>query len=263
MALSIPIAIWTIPIFDVLMAILRRKLTGRSIYATDRGHIHHVFQQHGFSHRKILFVIATLCLITCTGAFVGLYRHNEWVAYGSTVVVLLILVISRSFGHAELKLLIGRTRSFASSLIPSMRNANDAQQGRQVCARIQGTREWDELWRSLVEYACRFEFTRIRLNVNIPQLHEEFHADWQMQREGNEDAWWSTSLPICVNGVLQARLMIAGLRKDQFDCQTLSDLVEGLKPFETQMIDLIEDAMAQLSSAAKVPEPQVIQEVVA
>ena len=35
--LSVPTAILAIPIFDVSMAIVRRRLTGRSIYTTDRG----------------------------------------------------------------------------------------------------------------------------------------------------------------------------------------------------------------------------------
>ena len=39
--LAAPLAVWTIPIFDSVAAILRRKLSGRSIYTTDRGHIHH------------------------------------------------------------------------------------------------------------------------------------------------------------------------------------------------------------------------------
>ena len=40
-ALAAPLAIWALPIFDSVAAIMRRKLTGRSIYATDRGHLHH------------------------------------------------------------------------------------------------------------------------------------------------------------------------------------------------------------------------------
>ena len=39
--LAAPLAVWSIPIFDSAIAILRRKLAGRSIYDTDRGHLHH------------------------------------------------------------------------------------------------------------------------------------------------------------------------------------------------------------------------------
>ncbi len=46
-ALIMPTAIWAIPIFDVAMAIIRRRLTGRSIYSTDRGHLHHCLTVRG------------------------------------------------------------------------------------------------------------------------------------------------------------------------------------------------------------------------
>jgi UDP-GlcNAc:undecaprenyl-phosphate GlcNAc-1-phosphate transferase len=48
-ALVAPIAIWAIPILDVVMAILRRRLTGRSIYIPDRGHLHHMLLKRGYS----------------------------------------------------------------------------------------------------------------------------------------------------------------------------------------------------------------------
>ena len=45
--LIMPTAIWAIPLFDVAMAVVRRKLTGRSIYETDRGHLHHCLERKG------------------------------------------------------------------------------------------------------------------------------------------------------------------------------------------------------------------------
>src|SRR5205807_6415533 len=41
-ALTAPAALLIIPILDTSAAIVRRKLTGRSIFTTDRGHLHHV-----------------------------------------------------------------------------------------------------------------------------------------------------------------------------------------------------------------------------
>ncbi len=41
-------AILIVPLFDSAMAIVRRKLTGRSIYTTDRAHLHHNIKERGF-----------------------------------------------------------------------------------------------------------------------------------------------------------------------------------------------------------------------
>src|SRR5205807_323940 len=48
-ALAVPAALLVIPIFDTSTAILRRTLTGRSIFTTDRGHLHHCLQGRGLS----------------------------------------------------------------------------------------------------------------------------------------------------------------------------------------------------------------------
>ena len=59
--LAAPLAVWTIPILDSAAAILRRKLTGRSIYATDRGHLHHRLLERLGSNSRVLVAVA-VCL---------------------------------------------------------------------------------------------------------------------------------------------------------------------------------------------------------
>src|SRR2546428_6188308 len=51
-ALAAPLAALTIPIFDTSAAIVRRKLTGRSVYTTDRAHLHHCLSRRGLSDRR-------------------------------------------------------------------------------------------------------------------------------------------------------------------------------------------------------------------
>src|SRR5262245_26371483 len=41
LVLATPVALLAIPILDTTAAIVRRKLTGRSVYTTDRCHLHH------------------------------------------------------------------------------------------------------------------------------------------------------------------------------------------------------------------------------
>src|SRR5262249_8496162 len=53
-ALVAPLATLAIPIIDTAAAIVRRKLTGRSTYTTDRGHLHHCLLSKGFSSRGVL-----------------------------------------------------------------------------------------------------------------------------------------------------------------------------------------------------------------
>lgn len=44
--LGIPVILLFIPVSDVFLAIIRRKLKGQSITAPDKGHLHHVLMEH-------------------------------------------------------------------------------------------------------------------------------------------------------------------------------------------------------------------------
>ena len=100
-ALALPMALLVIPILDTTAAIVRRKLTGRSIYCTDRAHLHHCLQGRGFSDRRVLLLVASLCLVTGLGALASLAANNEWLAVLSAGLVVGVLVTCRLFGHAD------------------------------------------------------------------------------------------------------------------------------------------------------------------
>ncbi len=115
-ALIMPTAIWAIPIFDVSMAIVRRKLTGRSIIHRPRGTCITVC-----SERAIRSLPASdccsLCAITGIGAVLAAALDNELIAVVAVFTAITLLVVTRSFGHAELRLLTARVRRFGTSMM--------------------------------------------------------------------------------------------------------------------------------------------------
>jgi UDP-GlcNAc:undecaprenyl-phosphate GlcNAc-1-phosphate transferase len=79
--LAAPLALWTIPIFDCSAAILRRKLTGKSIYSTDRGHIHHRLLERLGSNHLLLAVIGGIGLVCSAGAIGTVIFQSDWIAF--------------------------------------------------------------------------------------------------------------------------------------------------------------------------------------
>jgi UDP-GlcNAc:undecaprenyl-phosphate GlcNAc-1-phosphate transferase len=61
-ALLIPITVLMVPIIDTLAAIIRRVRKRTSIASPDKEHIHHKLLDLGFSEKKILAVIYSICL---------------------------------------------------------------------------------------------------------------------------------------------------------------------------------------------------------
>ena len=245
-ALAAPIAIWAIPILDVCMAIVRRKLTGRSIYSTDRGHLHHTLQRHGLGNSKIVLAIGVLCACTALGALISIPLHSEWVAYLTILLVVVVLVASRVFGHSEFTLLMRRGRHLLYSFAPSSqrRRATGALE-----TRLQGNHHWDELWETLTEFAERFNLSAVELNVHLPALHEDYHAKWQRREIPSEAEVWYSDIPLVADSVTVGRLRISGACHEESVCTWMGDLISGLKPFETHLLELVEDATALSDSA--------------
>src|ERR1043165_8636760 len=87
-SLAIPIAFLTIPLFDTAAAIIRRKLTGRSIFTTDRGHLHHCLLRLRCSPRYVLLCVACFCLTGVAGGLAGVLHQNDFIALVSSAAII-------------------------------------------------------------------------------------------------------------------------------------------------------------------------------
>ena len=78
----------SIPVTDVIAAVWRRLRDKRSIFSTDRAHIHHKLLNIGFSKRSALFYLLVLQFLICISVFVSLFLRND-----ETVFLLVITLI--------------------------------------------------------------------------------------------------------------------------------------------------------------------------
>ncbi|TWU33397.1 glycosyltransferase family 4 protein [Novipirellula artificiosorum] len=176
---SAPVAILAIPLFDSSAAILRRWLTGRSIYATDRAHLHHLLQSK-FGSRGMLVVVAALCLITTALSVVSTYYDLPWLAAIGVLFVLGLLVVTRSFGYAEFRLVASRVYNFSRSFSTPVAQCDTKKLQRRHL--LQGTGAWETIWEPLVEFARSHELASIKIDLNLAWIHEGYHASWQSVR---------------------------------------------------------------------------------
>lgn len=247
--LAAPLALFAVPIFDSLAAVLRRQLTGRSIYTTDRGHLHHCLLRRGLEHRVMLLFVATLCGITAVGAFLSMYWQRESLALVSVAGMCGLLLVGRVFGHAELRLLANRLASFGASLIP--RGRRNLAPVRQSTVRLQGTRNWDEIWEIITDFAQRHELCRVRLDVNVAWLHEGYHAVWERREMPDPHEVWMTKIPIATQTRTIGRLEITGLLAKESMYSVLSVLAVLLDSLEVAFDRLAHDPSVQLGRKAE------------
>src|SRR5262249_35566120 len=143
-------------------------------YATDRGHLHHCLLHRGLSNWGVLLWVSFFCLVTVMGALASLALQNELFALLTALAVVGILIATRLFGHAEFLLVKDRLIATAVSLLRVRANGK----AHQIEVRLQGSADWKELWGVLTTYAQQLNLTTVHLDVNVPLIHEGYHARW-------------------------------------------------------------------------------------
>jgi len=242
-ALMLPTAIWAIPLFDVSMAIVRRKLTGRSIYETDRGHLHHCLERRGVRGGWLLVIMAGLCGLTGVAAIAASVMKNDLIAVVGILTALSLLVLTRSFGHTEMNLLSTRIRRLTGSMIRRSPATRAVMHDEKI--HLNGDHNWQNLWETLTAFAERFEMDSVQLIVNLPKIGEEYHASWKRKSNTETHQEWKSEIPLIVQGLRVGHLRVIGAVGEGSICKWMSELIGGLEAFESELIALIEDLKAR------------------
>ncbi|MEO8269118.1 MAG: MraY family glycosyltransferase, partial [Aureliella sp.] len=239
-----PLAILSLPLLDSCMAIIRRKLTGRSIYTTDRAHLHHTLRNKGLGDRGLLLTVTVLSLITAAGALSGQLLGRDWLAPISVAVVFGMLVVTKAFGYAEVVLMARKGSNFAASLFEPADLGRKSVRERSV--RLQGTRQWETVWQTLTEFAEAEGLCKVHMDLNVPWLEEGFHGTWQRSRMPDRLDCWNTGMPLHVSQRLAGRIDVVGPASEGQALQILAKLVELIE----DLIPQIELLMATDAPAA-------------
>jgi UDP-GlcNAc:undecaprenyl-phosphate GlcNAc-1-phosphate transferase len=240
-ALVMPVALLILPILDTTAAILRRKLTGRSIYSTDRGHLHHCLLRRGLSVWRVLLVVSFFSTLAGVGVLASKAFNNEWIALLTGLSVVGVLVVTGLFGYAEMALVKER-------LLALLLAGKGKGLPRQIEVRLQGSADWRELWRILTAVAGQLGLHQLRLDVNAPSLHEGYYACWDHPAEVKETrGLWRAEIPLTAGGLAVGRVELAGRPDAEPVWQKIAAVARVVEEFE--------NATAALQCGWSVPAP--------
>jgi UDP-GlcNAc:undecaprenyl-phosphate GlcNAc-1-phosphate transferase len=229
--LATPLCLLTIPFFDSSAAALRRMLTGRSIFSGDRGHLQHRLTER-FGSVRAVGIVAAIGGGSAVAALISVILRTELVAVISGIAIVAMFIVSRMFGHSELRLLASRIKLLARSSF----RLNDPSQGggAQSAIHLQGDREWERLWTGLREAAIDLPVNNIELNVNAPMIQEDFHASWT-RRTTDVETIWRFDFPLVALGHRIGRLRLVGERTPDFPAAALGKVLSLFASFEGQL----------------------------
>ena len=104
LAITAPAVVMTLPMFDIVAAMVRRKLTGRRFDSPDRLHIHHRLLDRGWTPWQVLCLLGALCLTTGAAATAATIFRRDALAWIAAMTLVVLMIRLRLFGHDEFAL---------------------------------------------------------------------------------------------------------------------------------------------------------------
>ena len=83
-----------IPMLDLLLAVVRRVLAGKSPFAPDKGHLHHRLLHLGHTHRRVVLVLYTWVSVVALGAIAATIFPLGFASLALGVGILLAMAVS-------------------------------------------------------------------------------------------------------------------------------------------------------------------------
>lgn len=248
-ALTVPVAICAIPILDAAAALIRRITTGQSVFTPDRGHIHHALLLRGWTVGQTAIAAAGLTAVTCAGAMASYLTNNDIYAVLAGGGMILALAGARVFGHAEAALVASHVRASARNFWRRLRPAT-AESGDHTdqAIQIQGRRQWSVLWTALREAAPVYNLGGLKLNVNMPHLHESFFASWRATDSQGGGGVWRIALPLTCGDRPVGKLLVEGRSSGAQGLMEMQQVLDFLEPLETEIQRIVDDAESLLSA---------------
>ncbi len=159
--LALPALALGVPIFDTLFSMLRRFLERRSIFAPDRGHIHHRLIDMGIRHRQVVVILYAVTAIAAgLGLFMMVTRDVTQLLILAAVLLLLVLLFGIAGSVSLSDTLAGVKRKFAMSraVQEGRRGFEDAE------LRLRRAVSFDEWWQALCAAAEQMKLASLTLS---------------------------------------------------------------------------------------------------
>jgi len=173
----IPITALGLPILDTSLAIFRRSLLGRPVFASDKGHIHHALLKLGLTRRRALLILYAFCVVLIGFGALLLFDKNRQATIYLGAIGLGSIIGMRALGYLN----YGKIRT---ALSKRWRYRMNTLYCRLELMKIRNAETVNALWKLLTDAAEEFKLEGLELSLNGG--NEEKVLRWLNERERQE-----------------------------------------------------------------------------
>lgn len=189
LAITVPAVIMSLPMFDMVLALVRRKLTGKRFDTADRQHVHHRLMDRGLSQWQALCIIGALCLATGAAATAATILRTELLAWITALALIVLAIRLRVFGDHELALAKSAVRRGLANLAHRLGTPGPRRTPSDVrrLARL----PFEAAWRILIDEMKAWKVRRVELIISCRGEPLRRHAWSDPAAQVDQERGWS------------------------------------------------------------------------
>ena len=167
-AIAIPVVSFGLPILETTLSVLRRLISGQSVFTADREHIHHKLLQHGMSPRQVV-----IALYAVSALFALLSLFLLWPGRSTLGLVLVVIGTCVWFGVQHLGYLeFGEIRRVAQRTFEQRGIFVNNLAIRRATEELKGTSDYVEVCRILEAAFSTNDFDGFELSIKADHAEE-------------------------------------------------------------------------------------------
>ena len=185
LGMTAPLIAFSLPLLDVLLAVARRLVRRQSVFAADRGHIHHRLIDRGLTPRRVVLIIYAICAAAAAFSLLQAFVRNTYIA-------LLVVLVVASAIWAGVRYLRYSELTFAGSLLSAglFRRSLDVKLALEsFAAALAAATTVEDCWEVIRARYAKLSFAAVHLRINGVS-----YRDWP---EGlSEMEHWTIRIPL-------------------------------------------------------------------
>jgi UDP-GlcNAc:undecaprenyl-phosphate GlcNAc-1-phosphate transferase len=233
-AIVVPYVAFALPLLDTSLAVVRRFLSGRPLFAADTDHIHHRLLQKGQSPHVAVLGLYALAAFFSLGSLLIIHSTKNLAALVAVMVGVVAWFVASQLDYEELSEL----NVYVSRAMQSQRQVLANQiLIRRASKQLQCAMALEESWQMLTETLRAMDFDGAACDLSAwgnglgPCL-----PTWLDSKEKDPQDFWTVSIPLRAGGKTLGDLQVwRALKKGRMLFQFSSLLDTLIPPFERQL----------------------------
>ncbi len=164
-ALLIPVIALGVPLFDTLLAPIRRFVLGKKMFMADQKHFHHILLNIGYSQRKVVVIIYGVTVFLGLTSLAFVFVKDQLAAYVLVVPGILIFLVVKKLGYLEY-IAADKILGWLRDLTDEAGLSNERRSFLNLQMQIMQSKSVEDLWNNISDAVEKLDFDMAELHFN-------------------------------------------------------------------------------------------------